>query len=99
MGQKTVADVHSFSLRGFGGHSDYRVDYLGSTSASDRITESWGGGSVQYGYYADKVSTDLQVGLRYQRNVTNATVERELYPFVNARVAGRPTAGTRSTSA
>ncbi len=90
MGQKTVNDVHSFSLRGFGGHSDYRVDYLGSTSASDRITESWGGGSVQYGYYADKVSIDLQAGLRYQRNVTNATVERELYPFVNARVGWSP---------
>ena len=64
MGRKILADIHYLFVRGFGGYSNYKVDYSGSTVSADRIKESYGGASIQYGYYTDRITADLLLGVR-----------------------------------
>lgn len=42
--RKKVSDRHYFYLRGFGGHSNFKVEYSGNTTAADKIMENWMGG-------------------------------------------------------
>ncbi len=90
LGRKIISDVHYLFLRGFGGYTNYKVDYSGATVASDRIVESYGGTSFQYGYYTQRISVDLLLGVRGQRNTTNSQTETEVYPFVNANIGWAP---------
>lgn len=90
MGRKVVNDVHYLFLRGFGGHTDYKVEYISTGISSDRIKETYGGGSFQYGYYSDRVSADLTIGIRGQRNITNSLTDTEVYPFAGANIGWSP---------
>ncbi len=90
LGRKIIADVHYLFLRGFGGYSHYKVAYTGTTISSDIIKESHGGASFQYGYYTNSISADLLLGIRGQRNITNAQSETEVYPFANANLGWAP---------
>lgn len=90
MGRRIFADVHYLFLRGFGGYSHYKVDYYGTTVSSDRIKESYGGASFQYGYYTDRISADLLLGIRGERTSTNAEFETEVYPFASANLGWSP---------
>lgn len=84
------SDVHYLFLRGFGGFDHYKVWYSGSTRSIDRIIERYIGVTAQYGYYTDKVSADLMVGVRGEHNNTNAVRVKEFYPFVNANFSWSP---------
>lgn len=90
MGRKIISDVHYLFVRGFGGHTRYSVEYSGSTAASDIITESYAGGSIQYGYYTNALTADLMVGVRGEKNKTNGDTETELYPFASANFGWSP---------
>ncbi len=90
MGRKIFADVHYLFIRGFGGYSNYKVDYSGTTVSSDRIKEAYGGASVQYGYYTDRITADLLLGVRGDCNTTNTESETEVYPFANANFGWSP---------
>ncbi len=90
MGRKILADVHYLFIRGFSGHSNYKVDYSGTTVSSDRIKESYGGASIQYGYYTDRITADLLLGIRGERNATNTESETEVYPFASANFGWSP---------
>ena len=90
MGRKILADIHYLFVRGFGGYSNYKVDYSGSTVSADRIKESYGGASIQYGYYTDRITADLLLGVRGERNATNTESETEVYPFASANFGWSP---------
>lgn len=90
MGRKILADVHYLFLRGFGGYSHYKVDYSGTTISSDRIKESYGGASFQYGYYTDRITADFLLGIRGERNTTNTESNSEIYPFASANIGWSP---------
>ena len=81
---------HYLYLTGFGGRTDYRVNYDGDRQAYDKLTASFAGGTVKYGYYTDKFSGDARVGMRYQYNRTNGIVEEELYPFGTVTLGWSP---------
>ena len=84
MGRKVFSGIHNIYLRGFGGYSNYRVRYSGTTVSSDRIQETYGGASFQYGYYTDRITADFLLGIRGEQNTTNAESETEIYPFASA---------------
>ncbi len=90
MGRKIFADVHYLFIRGFGGYSNYKVNYFGSTVFTDRIKESYAGGSVQYGYYTDRISADMLLGIRGEWNTTDSQYDTEIYPFVSANIGWSP---------
>ena len=90
MGRKILADIHYLFVRGFGGYSNYKVDYSGSTVSAYRIKESYGGASIQYGYYTDRITADLLLGVRGERNATNTESETEVYPFASANFGWSP---------
>lgn len=90
MGRKIIADVHYMFIRGFGGYSNYKVDYSGTTVSTDKIKESYGGASLQYGYYTNKITADVLLGVRSERNTTNAESETEIYPFASANFGWSP---------
>ena len=78
---KNLGNGHYLYLSGFGGRTDYRVNYSGDYPAYDRLMAAFAGGTVKYGFYTDNVSADARIGVRYQHSRTNAFVEKEFYPF------------------
>ncbi len=90
MGRKIIAGVHYLFLRGFGGYTNYTVDYSGTTESTDRIKEVYGGASFQYGYYTDHLTADLLIGVRSEHNTTNSQSEKEVYPFASANFGWSP---------
>ncbi|MCM1254594.1 MAG: TonB-dependent receptor family protein [Duncaniella sp.] len=79
--RKKLNDNNYLYLSGFAGRTEYRVKYYGNYPAKDKLVTEFGGGTLKYGYYTDKISADVRGGVRYQRNVTNDVVETEFYPF------------------
>lgn len=90
MGRKIISDVHYLFIRVFGGHTHYAVNYTGSTISSDRINESYGGASFQYGYYTNSLTADFMVGIRCEGNITDGNSETEIYPFASANFGWSP---------
>lgn len=90
MSRKIIADAHYLFLRAFGGSSDYKVNYRGNNISSDKMKETYIGASFQYGYYTDRCSADFLLGVRRERNTTNADIETEFYPYASANFGWSP---------
>lgn len=88
--RKVLKKDHYMYLRGFGGRTDYRVNYTGDYPAFDRLVSSFAGTTLKYGYYPDNISADIMIGVRYQNNKTNDIVEKEFYPFGSASFGWSP---------
>ena len=88
--RKGLGNNHYLFLSGFGGRTEYRVNYSGDFPATDRLLDAYAGGTVKYGYYTNNFSADLRGGLRYQYNRTNDYVEEELFPFGSINVGWSP---------
>jgi hypothetical protein len=87
---KKLGENHYLYLSGFGGRTEYRVDYTGDSPAIDRLMSAFTGGTLKYGYYTNGFSADFQSGLRYQYNKTNGFIDKELYPFGSVNVGWSP---------
>ncbi|WP_289157980.1 hypothetical protein [uncultured Muribaculum sp.] len=87
---KDLGKNHNLYLSGFGGRTEYRVNYTGDYPAYDRLMTVFAGGTVKYGYYTNNFSADARIGVRYQKNRINASVEEELYPFGSVNVGWSP---------
>lgn len=90
MSRKIVSDVHYLFLRAFGGTSVYEVNYRGNVVSSDKMRETYLGAAFQYGYYTDRISADFLLGVRSERNTTNAETEKEFYPYANMNFGWSP---------